>query len=69
MCTMSQLLPLECNEEAALLDYFRKRLDAGQSGGHVLPLYLLHMRAAAAAVSVCVCVCCLLCCVAVIVLL
>ncbi|KAF6262479.1 hypothetical protein COO60DRAFT_628905 [Scenedesmus sp. NREL 46B-D3] len=35
-------LPLDCDEEAALLGWFRQRMQAGQPGGHVLPLYLLQ---------------------------
>jgi hypothetical protein len=37
-------LPLDCEEEAALLGWFRQSMGAGQSGGHVLPLYLLQVR-------------------------
>jgi hypothetical protein len=39
---LMQLL-LDCEEEAALLGWFRQRMEAGQSGGHVLPLYLLQV--------------------------
>jgi flagellar biosynthesis component FlhA len=37
-------LPLDSEEEAALLGWFRQRMESGQSGGHVLPLYLLQVR-------------------------
>ncbi|WIA22287.1 hypothetical protein OEZ85_004606 [Tetradesmus obliquus] len=37
-------LPLDADEESALLAWFRGRMAAGQSGGHVLPLYLLQVR-------------------------
>jgi hypothetical protein len=40
-------LPLDCNEEGALLGWFRQRMDAGQTGGHIVPLYLLQVRSAA----------------------
>jgi hypothetical protein len=40
-------LPLDCDEEAALLGWFRQRMQDGQTGGHIVPLYLLQVRAAA----------------------
>lgn len=43
-------LPLDCDEEAALLGWFRQRMQAGQPGGHVPPLYLLQVRDLASSV-------------------
>lgn len=37
-------LPLNSEEEAALLGWCRQRFAAGQPGAHMLPLYLLQVR-------------------------
>lgn len=37
-------LPLDAGEEAVLLAVLRERMAAGESGGHLAPLYLLQVR-------------------------
>jgi hypothetical protein len=36
-------LPLNCQEEGALLAWLRQRMREGKTGGHMLPLYLLQV--------------------------